>query len=119
GGPGRGGGKTGPFLDAWTGVERGHPGRSRWLAGDNAVLGLVEPTGPLLRTPVGDATAIAIQSPLARGLLAGSRLREAPAAATAGIALVMAALVAGVSFPRRGWGGVLGAPGLARGHLAA
>ena len=106
------------FLDAWTAVEQGDTERIQSLAGDNAVLVLAEPAGPLLRTPVGDATAIAIQAHFARGLLAGSRLREAPAAATAGVALVMAALAAGLSFTVRWWVGLVVVVGLAGIYVA-
>src|SRR5262249_32203630 len=82
------------FVDAWTVIEQGNTERIQTLASNNAVLILAEPAGPLLRTPVGDATAIAIQMHFARGLLAGSRLREAPPAVTGAVALALAALAA-------------------------
>ena len=107
------------FLDAWTAIEQGDAERIQSLAGDNAVLVLAEPAGSMLRTPVGDATAIAIQAHFARGLLAGSRLREAPAAATAAVALVLAALAAWFLLAMRWWVGVAGVVFLAGLYVAA
>ena len=107
------------FFDTWTAIEQGDTERIQALAGENAVLVLAEPAGPMLRTPVGDAPAIAIQAHFARGLLAGSRLREAPAAATAGVALVMAALAAWLLFTVRWWIGLVGVVLLAGAYVAA
>jgi len=107
------------FLDTWTAIEQGDTERIQALAGENAVLVLAEPAGPMVRTPVGDAPAIAIQAHFARGLLAGSRLREAPAAATAGIALLMAALAAWLLFTVRWWIGLVGVVLLAGAYVAA
>jgi DNA-binding NtrC family response regulator len=107
------------FLDTWTAIEQGDTERIQALAGENAVLVLAEPAGPMLRTPVGDAPAIAIQGHFARGLLAGSRLREAPAVATAGVALVMAALAAWLLFTVRWWIGLVGVVLLAGAYVAA
>ena len=107
------------FFDTWTAIEQGDTERIQALAGENAVLVLAEPAGPMLRTPVGDAPAIAIQAHFARGLLAGSRLREAPAVATAGVALVMAALAAWLLFTVRWWIGLVGVVLLAGAYVAA
>jgi DNA-binding NtrC family response regulator len=107
------------FLDTWTAIEQGETERIQTLAGEHAVLVLAEPAGPMLRTPVGDAAAIAIQAHFARGLLAGARLREAPAAAAAGVALVMAALAAWLLFTVRWWIGLVGVVFLAGAYVAA
>ena len=107
------------FVDAWTAIEQGDTERIQTLAGENAVLVLAEPAGSMLRTPVGDATPIAVQAHFARGLLAGGRLREAPPAAAAAVALVLAALAAWLLLTMRWWIGLAGVVFLAGAYVAA
>jgi len=107
------------FLEVWTAIEQGDAERIRALAGDNAVLIVTEPAQPLLRTPVGDASAIAIQAHLARGLLAGSRLRDAPPAVTVAVALALSALAAALLLAARWWLGVAGVIVLAGAYAVA
>jgi DNA-binding NtrC family response regulator/CHASE2 domain-containing sensor protein len=94
-----------PFLEVWTAIEQGQNERIQALASDNAVLVVAEAGRDALRTPLGEASAIAIQAHLARGLLAGSRLREAPPATTAAVALVLAVLSASLLLATRWWAG--------------
>jgi DNA-binding NtrC family response regulator/CHASE2 domain-containing sensor protein len=82
------------FLEVWGAIELGQVERVRALAAENAVLVVAEPPRGLLRTPVGEAPAIAIQAHLARGVLAGSRLHEASPPAAAVVVLVLAAAAA-------------------------
>jgi len=107
------------LAEVWTAIEQGDAERLSALANDNAVLVVSEPPRALMRTPVGDAPAIAIAAHLARGLLAGSRLREAPAATTAVVALVLAALAAWLLLAARWWAGLAGVVVLAVGYAAA
>ena len=107
------------LADLWTAIEQGDAERIQALANDNAVLLVSEPPKALLRTPVGDAPAIAIAAHLARGLLVGSRLREAPAATTAGVALVLAAVAGWLVIAARWWLAVAGVIVLVVGYAAA
>src|SRR5207249_4275253 len=108
-----------PFLEVWTAIEQGHADRIQTLANENAVLVVAEPTRATLRTPVGEMSPIAVQAHFARGLLAGSRLREASPVATAGVALALAALAAWVLSATRWWVGLAGAVVLAGAYAAA
>jgi len=97
------------FVDVWSAIEQGDVERIRALASDNAVLLVIEPTAATLRSPVGDVSPTMIQAHLARGLLSGSRLREAPPATVTGLALVLAALSAWLLLGTRWWLGLSGA----------
>src|SRR5207249_1949850 len=108
-----------PFLEVWSAIEQGHADRIQTLANENAVLVVAEPTRATLRTPVGEMSPIAVQAHFARGLLAGSRLREASPVATAGVALALAALAAWVLSATRWWVGLAGAVVLAGAYAAA
>src|SRR6266403_2279708 len=108
-----------PFLEAWTAIEQGEADRIHTLASDNAVLVLAEPARATLRTPVGEMSPIAVQVHLARGLLAGSRLREAPPVVTTAVALLLAALAAGLLLATRWWAGLAAVVVLASAYTAA
>ena len=97
-----------PFVELWTAIEQGDTERLRALATDNAVLLVVEPAGPTLRTPIGDVSPMMIQAHLARGLLAGSRLREATPATTAGLAIALGFIAAWLVLGARWWAGLGG-----------
>ena len=107
------------FLEVWTAIEQGDGARIQALANDNALLLVTEPAATTLRTPVGEASRIAIQAHLARGLLAGARLREAGPAMTTGIALVLAAVAAWVLLGARWWLGLAGVVVLGGAYAAA
>jgi DNA-binding NtrC family response regulator len=108
-----------PFLEVWTAIEEGRVDDLRAIANDHAVLVLTEPMRGTVRTPVGDMSPIAVQAHLARGLLAGSRLREASPALMASVALALAALAAWLMLSARWWAAVLGVVTLAAGYAAA
>jgi len=108
-----------PFLEAWTAIEQGEADRIHTLAGDNAVLVLAEPARATLRTPVGEMSPIAVQVHLARGLLGGSRLREASPVLTTAVALLLAALAAGLLLATRWWAGLAAVVVLASAYTAA
>ena len=107
------------FLDVWTAIEQGDTQRLQTVAQDNALVIVSEPAGAVLRTPVGELSPIAIQAHLARGLLAGSRPREAKPAATAALALGLAALAVAMLLGARWWLGLAGVVVLAGGYAAA
>ncbi|HUF93892.1 MAG TPA: sigma 54-interacting transcriptional regulator [Candidatus Limnocylindria bacterium] len=107
------------FLEVWTAIEQGQSDRLRTLAGDNAVLIIAEPAAATLRTPVGDMSPVAILAHRARGVLAGSRLRQAPPAVTAAVALALAALAAGLLLTARWWLALAGIVTLAAGYAVA
>jgi len=107
------------FLEVWTAIEQGHADRLAALANDNAVLVLAEPGRSTYRTPVGAMSPMAIQAQLARGLLTGSRLREAPPLATAAAALVLATTAAWLLLAARWWTAVIGVALLASGYAVA
>jgi DNA-binding NtrC family response regulator len=108
-----------PFFDVWSATEQGDTERIQALANDNAVLVVAEPSRGALRTPVGDASPIAIQAQLARAVLAGSRLREAPPVATAAVALALTALAAWLLLASRWWLGVVAVIAIALAYVAA
>jgi DNA-binding NtrC family response regulator len=108
-----------PFLAVWRAIEEGRADDLRAIANDRSVLVLAEPARATLRTPVGEMSPIAVQAHLARGLLAGSWLRQAPAAATAALALALAALAAWLVLTSRWWIAVLGVVVLAAGYGTA
>jgi transcriptional regulator with GAF, ATPase, and Fis domain/CHASE2 domain-containing sensor protein len=107
------------FLEVWTAIERRQPDRLTALAADKAVLVLAEPARATLRTPVGEVSPIAIQAHLAHGLLAGSRLREAPPAAAGAAALALAAVAAWLLLAARWWAALAGVVLLASGYAVA
>jgi len=107
------------LLEVWTAIEQDDAERIQALANDNAVLVVAEPARALLRTPIGEVSAIVIQAHLARGLLAGSRLREAPVATTTAVAFVLAALAAFLLMAARWWVGLAGVVVLAGVYAAA
>jgi DNA-binding NtrC family response regulator len=107
------------FLELWTAIEEGRADQLRALASDNAVLVLTEPAHATVRTPVGELSPIAVQAHLARGLLAGSRLREASPAVVAAVALALAALAAWLVLSARWWIAVVGVVTLAAGYAIA
>ena len=107
------------FLEVWTAIEQRHADRLPALAGDKAVLVLAEPARPAVRTPVGEMSPMAIQAHFARGLVAGSRLREASPAVTAAAALVLAAGAAWLLLATRWWTALVGVGLLASGYAVA
>jgi DNA-binding NtrC family response regulator len=119
GGPWPRGVQVVPFFDVWGATEQGDTERIQALANDNAVLVVAEPSRGALRTPVGDASPIAIQAQLARAVLAGSRLREAPPVATAAVALALTALAAWLLLASRWWLGVVAVIAIALAYVAA
>ncbi len=108
------------FLDLWLAIERGHADRIHALVNDNAVLVVTEPArGGALRTPVGAVSPIGIQAHVARGVLAGSRLREAAPPGAVAVVLGLAAVAAWLSLALRWWAGVAGVVVLALAYATA
>jgi len=107
------------FLDVWTLMEQFHADPLPPLVGDKAVLVLAEPARAALRTPVGEMSPMAIQTHFARGLLAGSRLREASPLVTAATALGLAALAAWLLLSARWWTALAGVALIASGYALA
>ena len=107
------------FLEVWTAIEQRHADRLPALAGDKAVLVLAEPARVALRTPVGEMSPMAVQAHFTRGLLAGSRLREASPAAATAASLALGAGAAWLLLATRRWTALVGVGLLASGYAVA